>query len=67
MDEPKENLLDEKIICVLKDNPKATYDDLVSELGVSRSTVKRAMRNLTANGHLTRVGGKRYGKWEIQD
>ena len=65
--EPKENLLIDKIILLLRDNPKATYDDLVTELSVSRSTIKRAMGNLVADGHVVRVGGKRYGYWVIND
>ena len=65
LDESKENLLTEKIIRLLRDNRRATYDDLVTELGVSRSTIKRAMGNLVAAGRILRVGGKRYGHWEI--
>ena len=67
LDEPKEDLLIDKIILLLRDNPKATYDELVTELSVSRSTIKRAMGNLVADGHIVRVGGKRYGHWEIND
>lgn len=67
LDEPKEDLLIDKIILLLRDNPKATYDDLVTELSVSRSTIKRAMGNLVADGHIVRVGGKRYGHWDIND
>lgn len=67
LDEPKEDLLAEKIIRLLRDNPHATYDDLVTELGVSRSTIKRAMGNLVTDGHILRVGGKRYGHWKIND
>ena len=63
---PKETLLVDKIIQLLRDNPKITYDDLMSETGVSRSTIKRAMGNLVADGHVVRVGGKRYGHWEIR-
>ena len=51
----------------IRDNPKETYDDLVRELSVSRSTIKRAMGNLVADGHIVRVGGKRHGHWEIND
>ena len=42
IEEPKETLLADKIIRLLRENPKATYDDLMLELGVSRSTIKRA-------------------------
>ena len=67
LDEPKEILLTDKIILLLRENPKTTYDDLVTELSVSRSTIKRTMRNLAADGHIVRVGGKRYGHWKIND
>lgn len=67
LDEPKEDFLTAKIIRLLRDNPKATYDDLIIELSVSRSTIKRAMGNLVTDGHIVRVGGKRYGHWEIND
>lgn len=70
LDEPieglKEALLVDKIIQLLIDNPKTTYDDLMAETSVSRSTIKRAMGNLVADGHVVRVGGKRYGHWGIQ-
>ena len=67
IEEPKEVLLLDKIIWLLRENPRATYDDLMLELGVSRSTVKRAIGNLVADGHIVRVGGKRYGDWEISE
>ena len=63
---PKETFLVDKIIQLLRDNPKITYNDLMAETGVSRSTIKRAMGNLVADGHVVRVGGKRYGHWEIR-
>lgn len=62
--EPKENLLIDKIILLLRDNLKATYNDLVTELSVSRSTIKRAIGYLAAGGHVVRGVGKRYGHWE---
>ena len=48
-------------------NPETTYDNLVEATGVSRSTIKRAMGKLTDDGHIKRVGGKRYGHWEIRE
>ncbi len=65
--EPKENLLTDKIVQLIRDNPQATYNDLLTELSVSRSTIKRAMGKLADEGRVVRVGGKRYGYWEIQD
>lgn len=55
-----------KIIQLLRDHPKATYDDLTAETGVSRNTIKRVIGNLAADGYVVRVGGKRYGHWEIR-
>ena len=66
IEEPKKTVLTEKIIQLLRENPKATYDDLMLGLGVSRSTIKRTMGNLAIHGHIVRVGGKRYGHWEIR-
>lgn len=63
----KETLLADKIIQLLRDNPKATYDNLMAETGVSRSTIKRTIGNLVADGYIVRVGGKRYGHWEIRE
>lgn len=65
--EPKENLLTDKIVNVLRGKPKATYEELMTELGVSRSTIKRAMGNLVDDGRINRAGGKRYGHWEIKE
>ena len=67
IDEPKENLLNEKIIRLLRNNTKITYDELMVETGVSRSTIKRAIGKLTADGLVERIGGKRYGHWEINE
>ena len=67
IDEPKENLLNEKIIRLLRNEPNITYDELVVETGVSRSTIKRAIGNLAADGLVKRIGGKRYGHWEINE
>ena len=65
--EPKEKLLSEKIIRLLRDNPRTTYDELAVELELSRSTIKRTMNRLVVDGLIERVGGKRYGHWKIND
>jgi len=63
--EPLGNLLENKILEEIRKKPRVTYDELVIDLAVSRSSVKRAMRNLVANGRIERIGGKRYGHWQI--
>ena len=46
--------------CALQSNSNCTYDVLVESLGVSRSTVKRAIQKLIEQGKLERIGGKHY-------
>ena len=65
--EPKANLLSEKIIQLLRNNPRITYGELTVELELSRSTIKRTMNRLVVDGLIERVGGKRYGYWKIND
>ena len=67
IEEPKDELLDVKIIRALRNDSKATYDNLVSDIGVSQSTIKRAVAKLVAAGRIERMGGKRYGYWKIND
>ena len=67
IEEPKENFLADKIIQQFNKNPRATYDNLAIIIGVSRSTIKRAISNLLSKGRVVRVGGKRYGQWKVKD
>ena len=67
IEEPKDELLDVKIIRALRNDSKATYDNLVSDIAVSQSTIKRAVTKLVAAGRIERMGGKRYGYWKIND
>ena len=48
-------------------NPKATYDELAEVLHVSRSTVKRIVKEMISSGIISREGGKRYGFWKINE
>ena len=65
--EPIEEPLEEKIISILSKAPDSTYYSLAGELGISRSTVKRSIKILIESGRIERVGGKRYGHWEIHE
>ena len=65
--EPIEEPLEEKIISILRKAPDSTYDSLAGELGISRSTVKRSFKILIESGQIDRVGGRRYGHWEIHE
>lgn len=67
LDEPIEKPMEEKIFQLIREMPNCTYDALAESLGVSRSTVKRAVKLLTEKDRIERVGGKRYGHWEIRE
>ena len=65
LDDSLENLLLNKVIAEMRKNPQITYDGLVSTIGVSRSSIKRTVLKLTEAKRIDRVGGKRYGHWEV--
>jgi ATP-dependent DNA helicase RecG len=66
LDEPLEKSLEEKMLAFVQNMPKSTYDLVAESLGVSRSTVKRTMKSLMEQGKVERIGGKRYGHWEVK-
>lgn len=59
--------LEKRMLDILKANPKIKQADLVSALGSSRATVQRIMKTFSDNGTIERIGGKRYGYWEIHE
>jgi len=59
------NNKENKIINLIKSNPRITTDELSSELHVSLRTVKNLLKILIDNGRIKRQNGKRYGYWEI--
>ncbi|MBO7423912.1 MAG: putative DNA binding domain-containing protein [Oscillospiraceae bacterium] len=56
-----------KIIEVIRCKPDITLDQLSTETGIARRTLVRYMSALKEAGRIERVGGKRYGHWEIRD
>ena len=55
----------EKILALLRRNPKLTTDGLRVETGLSRSGVEKNIRALKASGALRRIGGDKGGEWEV--
>ena len=54
------------ILELILKNPKITQKEMVLETGKSRRTVQRIMETLRDDKkYIRRVGGKRYGSWEI--
>ncbi|MCR5294506.1 MAG: winged helix-turn-helix transcriptional regulator [Lachnospiraceae bacterium] len=56
----------EKLLDELKDNPQITQTELSNKLLLSRATIQRMIKALTAQGILERKGGKRFGYWEVK-
>lgn len=60
-----DDVLTDRIMAVLKENPKITQRDLAKQLRISYRSVQKYMKQLQEQGLITRVGGKRYGHWEV--
>ena len=54
-----------KIIEKIRSKPDITLDQLSEEVGIARRTLVRYMSVLKETGRIERVGGKRYGHWEV--
>ena len=53
------------VLELIVQNPSITQSGLASAMGKSLSTVKRTIESLKEKQYIRRVGGKRYGKWEM--
>ena len=57
--------LQQLILGVLKEDPKASYESLGIKLGKDRTTVMRNIQKMKDMGVLRRSGSKKIGHWEI--
>ena len=55
-----------RLLRLLRGNPTLRTDELAVELGVSLRTIKSISAVLRKEGKLERVGGKKYGRWEVK-
>ena len=55
-----------KIIEKLKEQPDISQEALGESIGVTRRVVQKYINALKEAGRIERVGGKRYGHWEIR-
>ncbi len=53
------------ILELIRDKPVITMFEIAGKMGVTTRTVEREMKKLREDGHVIRVGGKRYGHWEV--
>ncbi len=65
--EALEEALEKKLMKILRNNPHITQGDIVKMLDTSRATVQRMMKTLIEQRKIERIGGKRYGHWEINE
>lgn len=56
-----------RIIEILKEQPDISQETLGENLGVTRRIVQKYINALKEAGRIERVGGKRYGHWEINE
>jgi ATP-dependent DNA helicase RecG len=56
-----------RIIEKLKEQPDISQEALGESIGVTRRVVQKYINALKEAGRIERVGGKRYGHWEIND
>ena len=55
--------LDEKVLAVIRENPRLTQSQIAVLAGCSERTMKRVMKSMLESGKIERVGGRRYGYW----
>ena len=58
--------LAEKIIDLILDNSDIKMSEMAEKLAVTTRTIEREMKKLREFGRVERVGGKRYGHWEVK-
>lgn len=57
--------LADRILELIKARPGITMSGIAEKMGVTTRMVEREMKKLREDGCVVRVGGKRYGHWEI--
>ena len=57
---------EEKVVDLMKADPKIKTGEIALELGVSLRTTKSIIASLGANGIIERINGKKYGYWNVK-
>ena len=60
-----DDALESRLFDALRKEPSLDHIELAKILGVSRATVQRFFKRLLGVGKVVRVGGKRFGHWEV--
>lgn len=56
-----------KVIEIIKEQPDISQSALGERLGISRRVVQKHINTLKETGHVVRIGGKRYGHWQVNE
>ena len=59
------NGVSDKILIIVRADPKATAQKMALSLGVTDKTIKRHLKALREQGQLQRVGSDKAGHWEV--
>jgi len=59
------NQLSDKILTIVRANPKVTAQKLALALGVTDKTIKRHLKALREQGRIQRVGSDKAGHWHF--
>jgi Fic family protein len=59
------NEISDKVLIMLRANPKATAKKMALALGVTDKTIKRHLKALREQGRIKRIGSDKAGYWEI--
>jgi len=65
LDDTLDDTLANAIIASLTQNPTLTQKELAQNAKVSLASIKRTMKILSDSGRIARVGGRRFGHWEV--
>ena len=56
-----------RIIEIIREEPDISQDEMGERLGTTRRVVQKHINLLKEAGRIERVGGKRFGHWEIRE
>ena len=60
------NQKQQKLLNLISEQPRATYDEYAVQLHLSRATIARNIKSLVAKGLIKRIGSDKSGFWEIK-
>ena len=60
-----DDALESRLLDALRKDASSDQVELSKILGVSRATVQRCFKRLLKAGKVGRIGGKRFGHWEV--